>query len=427
MIIIKTQQSMTISVFTPVHRSDQAAVEYVQAAFESLRRQEAPPHEWVILLNGDGLQIKLPSTMLSTSWVKLLSADHTGNIGRLKQQAAFACAGDVLVELDFDDQLTPDALDEIETAFRRELTVCAYSNSVEKREDGTFNTYGPQYGWKTRENEYGTENIAFPEKAHYMRRIEWAPNHVRAFRASAYRAIGGHNPEIAVGDDHDLICRMYSDHGEDGFCHIDKCLYLYNVHSGNTCNGSNRNAEVQAQVDANYCNHAEAMYKRWAQDEGYYMLDLGGRIATPPGYISVDLLDAGIIADLNEPWPFDDNSVGVLRAYHVLEHLADPIHFFNEAYRVLAPGGFLLIEVPSAEGAGAFGDPTHTKFFNLLSFEYFTNQNFARFIQPQYKGRFQKARVVQYWWDNPKIPVISAQLIALKGWYDERWCGLKEM
>jgi len=33
--------------------------------------------------------------------------------------------------------------------------------------------------------------------------------------------------------------------------------------------------------------------------------------------------------------------------------------------------------------------------------------------------------VVQYWWDNPKIPVISAQLIALKGWYEENWCGAK--
>lgn len=418
---------MKISIFTPVHRSDKQAFYYLQLAFESLKAQDTPPHEWVILLNGDGLQIKLPSTMLSTNWVRVLSADQTGNIGRLKQQAAFACTGDVLVELDFDDQLTPDALTEIEAAFRRERTVCAYSNSVELRDDGTCNTYGAQYGWKTRECQHGTENIAFPEKAHYMRRIEWAPNHVRAFRASAYRAIFGHNPGIAVGDDHDLICRLYIEHGEDGFVHIDKCLYLYFVHAGNTSNGSNRNAEVQAQVDANYCNHAEAMYKRWAQDEGLYLLDLGGRINTPEGYQSVDLLYADIIADLNKPWPFEDNSVGVLRAYHVLEHLQDTIHFFNEAFRVLAPGGFLLIEVPSTDGAGAFSDPTHVRFFNLLSFEYFTNQNYARFIQPQYTGRFQKARVVQYWWDNPKIPVISAQLIALKGWYDQRWCGLKEI
>jgi ubiquinone/menaquinone biosynthesis C-methylase UbiE len=166
---------------------------------------------------------------------------------------------------------------------------------------------------------------------------------------------------------------------------------------------------------------------RWAIDNGLACYDLGGRIDRQQGYLSVDLLDADVIADLEKPWPFPDNSVGVLRAYHLLEHLADTIHFFNEAYRVLAPGGFLLIEVPSVNGAGAFGDPTHRKFFNLLTFEYFTNEQYARFIQPQYTGRFQKARVVEYWWQNPKIPVISAQLIALKGWYDERWCGEKNI
>jgi len=157
-------------------------------------------------------------------------------------------------------------------------------------------------------------------------------------------------------------------------------------------------------------------------------LDLGGRFNAPPGFTTVDLLDADIIMDLEKPWDaIEDNSVGILRAYHILEHLHDPIHFFNEAYRVLVPGGLLMLEVPSTEGAGAFSDPTHVKFFNLLSFEYYTNEQYAKFIRPQYKGKFQVSRLVQYNWSNPNIPIVSGQFIALKGWYDLKWAGVRKM
>lgn len=417
---------MKITVFTPIHKPD---FQYLDALYKSLDNQVRKPDEWIILLNGAMVDETLG---FDAPWIRVFNHYDSGNIGALKGYCCDIATGDILVEVDYDDQLTPHALEVIEAAFQDEDVQFVYSNCVEFRADGTSNVYSEKYGWKSRN--YGapdgkvyTQMVAFPPSAHYFRRIEWAPNHVRAFRADAYQHIGGYDKTINVGDDHDLICRFYQAFGERGFYHIDECLYLYRVHEGNTCNGANRNAEIQAQVDANYCRHAEKMYLQWASDKGLACYDLGGRIDRQQGYQSVDLIDADVIADLEKPWPFPDNSVGVLRAYHLLEHLDDPIHFFNEAYRVLAPGGFLLIEVPSVNGAGAFGDPTHRKFFNLLSFEYFTNQQHARFIQPQYQGRFQKARVVEYWWQNPKIPVISAQLIALKGWYDERWCGEKNI
>lgn len=414
---------MTISVFTPTNATDHT---HLQELYGSLCKQTKLPDEWVVLLNGDA---PFPAFENAPFYIVTRKVQRNdGNIGALKAEACGLCHGDIMVEVDHDDLLTQDALKEIETAFLTHENVrFVYSDAYEFKPDGTANVYDGCYGWRHREDEQGWVNVAFPEQAQYMRRIEWAPNHVRAWLSSAYNELGGHDENIAVGDDHELVCRFYIAYGAAGFFHIEKTLYLYRVHDGNTSNGRNRNAEVQAQVDVNYCTHAEQMYLRWAADNGLLALDLGGRIACPDGYKSVDLLDADIIADLNRYWPMEDNSVGVLRAYHVLEHLDDPIHFFNEAYRVLAPGGFLLIEVPSVNGAGAFGDPTHKKFFNLLTFEYFTNQQYARFIQPKYTGRFQKARVVEYWWDNPRIPVISAQLIALKGWYDQRWCGLKKM
>jgi SAM-dependent methyltransferase len=171
------------------------------------------------------------------------------------------------------------------------------------------------------------------------------------------------------------------------------------------------------------------MFKKWATDEKLHCLDLGGRFNSPEGYISVDLQDADVVMDLSTSWHYlKDNSVGVLRAYHVLEHLPDTIHFFNEAFRVLAPGGLLLIEVPSSNGLGAFSDPTHIKFFNQLSFEYYTNEQYARFIRPQYKGRFQRSRIAEFNWDSEfgPVPIVSVQMICLKGWYDTHYCGEKK-
>lgn len=414
---------MTISVFTPIHKPD---FQFLEELFRSLEAQTRQPDEWIIMCNGAMIDETIPFEK-AVPWVRVFHSPDTGNIGALKGYCCQIASGDILVEVDYDDTLTPDALERIESVFQNHQVQFVYSNCAEMRADHTYNTYSAEYGWKSRPFQDVEQIVAFPTQAHYMRRVEWAPNHVRAFRKSAYDAIGGYNRTIQVGDDHDLICRFYIAYGEKGFFHIDDCLYIYRLHAGNTCNGQNRNGEIQRQVDANYVRHAEQMYLRWAIDNRLGCVDLGGRLNSPDRYVSVDLQDADIIADLNTVWPFEDGSIGVIRAYHVLEHLDDPIHFFNEAYRVLAPGGFLLIEVPSANGAGAFGDPTHKKFFNLLTFEYFTNQQYARFIQPQYTGRFQKARVVEYWWQNPKIPVISAQLIAIKGWYDERWCGEKNI
>lgn len=46
-------------------------------------------------------------------------------------------------------------------------------------------------------------------------------------------------------------------------------------------------------------------------------------------------------------WPLQNASAGLVICDNVLEHLPDPDAFFNEAYRVLAPGGSLCIRTPN--------------------------------------------------------------------------------
>lgn len=424
-----------VTIYTPIHK-----IKYtLKDTLLSLENQTDKEFEWLILLNGESKDKKEQLLLdgFDKKWIKIHSTEITNNIGALKGACCDLIEEGICVELDYDDLLTPNAVSSIKEGFLPPNVQFLYSNSAQFKyinDEIVSPTYGAQYGWVWKPyysiqlDKILNELVAFPNTPHYHSRIEWAANHVRAFRKPAYTKIGGYDKNIEVGDDHDLVCRFYREFGGEGFVHLDKCIYLYRIHEDNTCNGNNRNKEIQEQVAQNYITHSEQMYLKWAKENELLCIDLGGRFNCPPDYESVDLLDADHIIDLRNKWSFEDNSVGVIRAYHLIEHLEDTIHFFNEAYRVLAPGGFLLLEVPSmncVDGGGAIADPTHKKFFNLHSFSYFTNEQFAKFIRPQYTGAFQIRRLVEYWWEYPNIPIISGHFIALKGWYNQRWCGEK--
>jgi predicted SAM-dependent methyltransferase len=77
------------------------------------------------------------------------------------------------------------------------------------------------------------------------------------------------------------------------------------------------------------------------------------RIAFP----GVDhVLDIGTAA-----WPWKDGTVLEALASHFVEHLTatQRVHFCNELYRVLIPGGTCQIIVPHWASCRAYGDPTH--------------------------------------------------------------------
>lgn len=422
----------TISIITPFGKAHE---KYLMEAYASLVAQTLTAFEWILVPNGGAT---LPALIAQDSRVKTFPLDMAVPpgaahlpVGLLKRTACEKASGEIVVELDADDILLPTALEKIAARFQDPDIAFAYSNDAYFT-DGTWEPYrfGAWFGWKDRPFNYKghelVENLNFRPTVHALRHIFWAPDHVRAWRAPAYWAIGGHDAGLVSGDDHDLMCRFYIAHGERGFGPIDECLYLYRQHSENTC--VKHNGGVQAQTDANYVRHNRAMVKRWAEDEGLRLIDLGGRFNKWEGYEAVDSTEpADIVADLNGPWPFEDGTVGVIKAYHVLEHLADPVHVMNEAFRVLAPGGWLLAEVPSTDGRGAFQDPTHRTFWNENSFWYYTDERYARFIRPAFNGRFQVSRMTTWYPDDfcrdHKILFTQADMIALKEPYASERAG----
>jgi SAM-dependent methyltransferase len=55
---------------------------------------------------------------------------------------------------------------------------------------------------------------------------------------------------------------------------------------------------------------------------------------------------ADIVADLNKPLPIDSNVADTIISLSVMEHLCEPQIMLNEAYRILKPGGTMIIQVP---------------------------------------------------------------------------------
>ena len=93
-------------------------------------------------------------------------------------------------------------------------------------------------------------------------------------------------------------------------------------------------------------------------------LDLGCGPNPREGFIGVDSIKfdkVTTVTDLAKPWPWANDSVAEVHSSHTLEHFErrDRVHFMNELYRVLVPGGKATIIVPHWNSNRAYGDMTH--------------------------------------------------------------------
>lgn len=401
-----------ISVFTPLSESGNR---HIQAAFETLLSQTDTDWEWVVLENHGG---KLPPKIRKHPQVRCSGNATLEGIGALKRRCCELSKGDILFELDHDDLLHPEALAKTRAAIDAGADFVVSDFAEFQSDTWIPNTYLAEYGWTHYPVEFqGHALLAQPNPPitpQNLRIVDFAPNHLRAWRREAYWKIGGHDATLAMLDDHDLIVRSYL-HGLM-MTRIPECLYFYRVHDQQTVH--QKNTALRELAWEIYNKHITALAEKFTDDSGKLLkIDLCGGIDPTPGYMPLDQVHGH---DLDDPWPLEDNSVGVIRAMDAIEHLVDPVHTMNEAYRVLAPGGFLLITVPSTDGRGAWQDPTHVSFWNENSFWYYTKKTHARYI-PGYEGRFQVARLRSFFPTKfhleHHIPYVEAHLIALKDGY----------
>jgi glycosyltransferase involved in cell wall biosynthesis len=410
-------KNLKFSVITPTHDPDN--IPFLLETFGSLCEQTYVNWEWILFINNKFLPQLVPKMIHDHPKVKIYHAYiDTPNLGAIKKAAFSLGTGDVLVELDHDDMLVSTCLEKLNEAYQDDDVGFAYSDCAMLHMENNFIPYDNTHGWTHKSFTWKGKELtvmdSFTPSSQSLSYIWYAPDHVRSWRKTHYHEIGGHNPDMFICDDHELCIRSYL---TTKMHFIPEPLYVYRI-TGNNTSINKRNSEIQQKTKELHAQYAQKLAEKDAKDKNLLCVDIGGGLNPYANYMSIDLRkDADIVHDLNDGIPLPDNSVGVLNASHILEHLHDKTKIMAEIHRVLAPGGWAFIQVPSTDGRGAFQDPTHVSYWNENSFLYYTDAYLANFIDNK-SIRFQEYRRQTYfpneWMKNLNVCVTDAWLVAIK-------------
>jgi hypothetical protein len=406
---------VTVSVFTPSHRP-----EHLADCYASLAAQTHEDWEWIVLLNGKAKDWAPPQP---DARVKVHRASSRSKaIGALKREACALASGDILLELDHDDVLASNCLSEVVATFAQQPgAVLVYSDFAQIDEHGQpeHTRFEAAFGW-----EYDTRSVdgvdqlvcsSLEPSPHNVGLIWYAPNHVRAFRRSAYDLVDGFDAELTVLDDQDLMIRLYL---VGDFVRIPKCLYLQRWHGANTQRDPKTNAFIQQETVRIYFDAIEPLSLAWSARRGLAAITLttptsiGSTVMAGQPEVATVMIDPA-----NPRFEYGDSSVGVIEAADVLQRVPDRAAFLNECYRVLTHGGLLLTSTPSTDGRGAFQDPSHVAFYNENSFSYLIDAGMRATI-PTLTARFQLSRLRTWFpselFERMQVSYVQANLIAIK-------------
>lgn len=141
-------------------------------------------------------------------------------------------------------------------------------------------------------------------------------------------------------------------------------------------------------------------------------LHIGCGVHKVPGAIGLDITPlpgVDVVLELGrENLPFDDNTFDIVYAHHVLEHITPLGDVLSELHRVCKAGAVIDVIVPYYTCVGAFGDPTHVRFFTYRTFEHFADtedsERYTWFSQTRFKvgprhigfGRLHRLLLIEF-------------------------------
>jgi SAM-dependent methyltransferase len=108
-----------------------------------------------------------------------------------------------------------------------------------------------------------------------------------------------------------------------------------------------------------------------------FRLDVGCGENKMQGFLGIDkrpCKGVDIVHDIEKfPWPLKDESVLDIFCSHVMEHIKPwlMLDLMNEMWRVMKPGGQLVISMPYGVSFGFVQDPTHCNACNEATWTYF--------------------------------------------------------
>lgn len=244
-----------MSVFTPLYNTGEHRL---RRAYQSLLAQTYGNWEWVLYDDSPDLETFRLATELALADARVhvfRSYGNNGVIGEVKRRACGLARGQVLVELDHDDELTPTCLADIREAYCTFPEAGFFYSDCAEIDTLTGENLVYDHGWAFGYGSY-REASAFgrswkltnypPVNAITIRHIVGIPNHVRAWRRSAYEQVGGFNGDVPVADDYELMLRTFL---VTRMVHIRRFGYVQHIDRSTQSNTHRvRNAEIQRLV-----------------------------------------------------------------------------------------------------------------------------------------------------------------------------------
>ena len=206
-----------ISVFTAAYRTG----DLIERPYRSLLSQTHTNWEWIIVDDSgdDGHSFRKFSSILTDPRVRLIHSNkRSGYIGSVKRQAADQCQGQILVELDHDDELTSECLEKFLNGFRQHPE-CGFgfgeaAEVYEKTKESHWYGWDAGFGFIVYWRQFDPETRTVLDvmrtasiNTKTVKHLVGLPNHPRAWTREAYYQAGGHRPNLSVADDYDLIIR----------------------------------------------------------------------------------------------------------------------------------------------------------------------------------------------------------------------------
>ncbi|WMT43338.1 glycosyltransferase [Paenibacillus sp. D2_2] len=247
-----SSETPLVSVFTASFKSQKK----IQRPYRSLLNQTYPNWEWVIVddsgdkdetYNKDLLPLNDPRVR------RYRQDSRNGYIGATKRYAAGLCTGEILVELDHDDELTSDCLEKIVGAFQKHPE-CGFAYG-ENAEVYVRSHHAQWYGWDCGFGYSVYYRVWIHEMNRWqnvlkqttingmtIRHLVGLPNHPRAWTRDCYHLIGGHREELLVSDDYDILARTFL---VTKFVAIPHLLYIQYRNEDGDNSTFHRNQQIQ--------------------------------------------------------------------------------------------------------------------------------------------------------------------------------------
>lgn len=241
---LSAQKPIFFSIITPLYHTRHT--DFVRA-YNSLKKQTCVHWEWILVDDSKNKKLTEFAKQYAKKdfRIKYFNIEHSGIIGNVKNIGFSLARGEYLLELDHDDIILPEALEKCLKAFENPEIGFVYSDCLEVNIDSRDNILGTRtyshdkdgnaipgnWGYSNTGSHYyynykGHELLAARSPSinpQSIRHITSSPNHLRCWRADVYKKIKGHDYNIHIADDYELMVRTFL---ETKFCRINSVQYI---------------------------------------------------------------------------------------------------------------------------------------------------------------------------------------------------------